>query len=942
MTVRAGLVSAMLKALVVVALALRVGLLVADFRAPTRAIDLRTQGVTSPSAGLYAVPIDVPHTWWWHAPGDSNEAPAASTLVLYEGTRALGPAHEPHAVIAGGDGRYSHWGEWLYFSTSDGTDPRTNGRRYRVEVRLAIAPVVSQAANVLLVASVLLLGATGTLSACCVRRATRPAEPLRFTLAAAAAERVFGAPGSVARRRAGIASGCLLGLLASLAVFVPERQIVIDPSAVQAGNGRLHYVALGVSLPFPFRMVSDSAEAPRTSSLRLYEDGRALELAHSEHSIIETRGTGHYSFWNGFLYFSSSDGTEPASGAHRYTATYKPALRPGLLPAASLLCVLAGVLAWPAASSRIAERLLLPARALPAPWSWAIVGTAIVVCGGYVIWNWTLNPGPVPAPSLAGYLPISDALGYNTCATQAALLGHFMDYYEFCSRRTLYPSMLASLHLLTRSQAELILLLQAGIVAAALGFFVMRLARVLSPLAAVLGGAVLFVYASQYVLGLFMTEVVGFVFGLLALSLFLDEREGEFRGRFLVACAMLSVALVARNGAMFMLPALLAWALLERRRAGIGELLRFGIATAAALAFSLLLQQVILGFNGVEAVHSFNNFSTVLYRLSVGATDWTQALIDYPKLPNEPQAEQFARIYGHAIANIVSQPMVFAAALGRAFQTYVHTLYHFVGTLPFSHLLNGLTAVGLVGCVFCWRQRTCRLLLFLAAGEMLSAPLIVEDGGMRVFAASVALRVIFAAAGAVILLTLMARAGGLMVTVRGRLARPFDADASSHGHRHEFVLATTLVGLALLPYIGVLSAPLRPAPLVGTGCPSGMHEAVVDLRHESFSIGVADGRWSGYAKPLLLDKRRLLNGVRSTWYESEIAALPERALVIQGIDRAPYRFARPVLLSIEDARSMIDTPGPDTVCFVLLQEWKVAGRPYRRIEHVGPAGPLAP
>lgn len=59
MTTRAGLVSAILKALVVAALMLRVGLLVADLRAPTRAIDLRTQDITSPSAGLYTVPIEI-------------------------------------------------------------------------------------------------------------------------------------------------------------------------------------------------------------------------------------------------------------------------------------------------------------------------------------------------------------------------------------------------------------------------------------------------------------------------------------------------------------------------------------------------------------------------------------------------------------------------------------------------------------------------------------------------------------------------------------------------------------------------------------------------------------------------------------------------------------------------------------------------------------------
>lgn len=100
---RAGLVSAMLKALVVAALVLRVGLFVADFRVPTRAIDLRTHDITSPSAGLYTVPIDVPHAWWWRASGDSNEAPATSTLVLYEGSHLFCGLFHPDPIDTSDD-----------------------------------------------------------------------------------------------------------------------------------------------------------------------------------------------------------------------------------------------------------------------------------------------------------------------------------------------------------------------------------------------------------------------------------------------------------------------------------------------------------------------------------------------------------------------------------------------------------------------------------------------------------------------------------------------------------------------------------------------------------------------------------------------------------------------------------------------------------------------
>ena len=58
-----------------------------------------------------------------------------SPLVLYEDGVALGPAHVLHAEIRdGGEGRYSHWGPSLYFSTSDNSDPTGNGRRYTIAV----------------------------------------------------------------------------------------------------------------------------------------------------------------------------------------------------------------------------------------------------------------------------------------------------------------------------------------------------------------------------------------------------------------------------------------------------------------------------------------------------------------------------------------------------------------------------------------------------------------------------------------------------------------------------------------------------------------------------------------------------------------------------------------------------------------------------------------
>jgi len=76
--------------------------------------------------------------WYIALPGleslaDNAENPTRSTLLLYENDNLLQPAHSLHNDIwNSGEGCYSHWKDNLYFSTSDGSDPNTNGRQYKV------------------------------------------------------------------------------------------------------------------------------------------------------------------------------------------------------------------------------------------------------------------------------------------------------------------------------------------------------------------------------------------------------------------------------------------------------------------------------------------------------------------------------------------------------------------------------------------------------------------------------------------------------------------------------------------------------------------------------------------------------------------------------------------------------------------------------------------
>jgi len=67
---------------------------------------------------------------------DVDENPNRSTFKLFEDNKPLGPSHSKHKDIREkGKGKYSHYQAWIFFSTSDNTDPRTNGRVYKFETK---------------------------------------------------------------------------------------------------------------------------------------------------------------------------------------------------------------------------------------------------------------------------------------------------------------------------------------------------------------------------------------------------------------------------------------------------------------------------------------------------------------------------------------------------------------------------------------------------------------------------------------------------------------------------------------------------------------------------------------------------------------------------------------------------------------------------------------
>ena len=93
------------------------------------------------------------------------------------------------------------------------------------------------------------------------------------------------------------------------------RLMTLRREDMRAEAGKAVTIRFGPEVP-----PGDSLENPYRSTLRLFEDGEELPLAHVDHDEIRNLGGGRYSHWLDKLYFSASDDSSPLTNGRAYTA----------------------------------------------------------------------------------------------------------------------------------------------------------------------------------------------------------------------------------------------------------------------------------------------------------------------------------------------------------------------------------------------------------------------------------------------------------------------------------------------------------------------------------------------------------------------------------------------------------------------------------------------
>ncbi|MFN0122588.1 MAG: hypothetical protein ACKV2V_18990 [Blastocatellia bacterium] len=105
-----------------------------------------------------------------------------------------------------------------------------------------------------------------------------------------------------------IAWGALLGM---------REQVSIPASVIQPEKGHA-FVAQVPGSRYRLPLRGDDAIDSKRSTLELYENGRRFEVPHSGHDDIREKGLGVYSHWGNYLYFSTSDNSDPRTNGRVY------------------------------------------------------------------------------------------------------------------------------------------------------------------------------------------------------------------------------------------------------------------------------------------------------------------------------------------------------------------------------------------------------------------------------------------------------------------------------------------------------------------------------------------------------------------------------------------------------------------------------------------------
>lgn len=353
-----------------------------------------------------------------------------------------------------------------------------------------------------------------------------------------------------------------------------------------------------------------------------------------------------------------------------------------------------------------------------------------------------------------GLLPWSDAQNYYSDAftlLQGGLFG------EFSGRRPFFPTFLAILLKFTGGNIQFSII--ALTIINGLTCFLFAL-EIRDNFGSLIGIGVLLLAQIYYrqSSGTLMTEQLGLSLGLIAFTSLIYAIRLRNKWYFGCGLFLLTIALLTRAGAFFVIPIVLILGIIlfkEQGRVTPQNMLIFTSAIAVAWGVNAILNNVVV----TPGSSSMGNFSYTLYGQAVGGKGWTQVLSDHPEINSLQSYERNQVIYQLALDEIRHNPSGLITGFVKAWKDFfipsIFSMFGFIQTgEKYSSLIIQiiLTILAFIGLFQSWQSRTdgiYLLLLVISGGIFISIPFIPpsEAAYMRVYAVTIAIPTLLACIG---------------------------------------------------------------------------------------------------------------------------------------------------------------------------------------------------
>jgi hypothetical protein len=425
-----------------------------------------------------------------------------------------------------------------------------------------------------------------------------------------------------------------------------------------------------------------------------------------------------------------------------------------------------------------------------------------------------------------------------------------------------------------------------------------------------------------------MTENLGLPLGVSAFTVLWSAAKNKKIWLAMIGLLLVTLALNARAGTFFILPALILWTGFAFRGKRRFSIIAAGIGTAA-VACGFLLNMLVFKMIADPGGMVFSNFSYTLYGVVAGGKGWMQILIDHPELAKLDDVARSAQTYALVFQTWKAHP--FNIVIG-AFKNWFDYLmprgagaFGFIrgnenwGWINYAYriILSLLAGWGIFSA---WKQRKTepyQMMLWAAVGIFFSVPFVPpnDSNQMRVYAATVAFLIGFSFIGL----------KSLVELIKHKRMQELVIGESNGSPALSFGIALSVLTICGALLVNNFS---QPQALSQNRCPAGQTPLIVRFTPGSLvSVGQAS---MPEQINVPVETFASLNEGYPEMHTALVKLVGQGAILARPLDLLSMQYP----LLILNADSKIATSGLNRVCTAPFQDEALASRGWWHVESI--------